>query len=58
VVAHLRRRLFFITHHPQARHALQAVLAMRLGTGGFAGAAANTDAGISNYKTVHRVILG
>ncbi len=37
VVAHLRRRLFFITHDQQARHTLQAILAVRLGTGGFAG---------------------
>ncbi len=49
---------FFITHHLQPRHSLQAVLAMRLRAGGFAGAAADTDSGVSNYKTVHRVILG
>ena len=58
VVAHLRCRFFFITHHLQPRHSLQAVLAMRLRAGGFAGAAADTDSGVSNYKTVHRVILG
>jgi hypothetical protein len=58
VVAHLRRRFFFITHHLQPRHGLQAVLAMRFRAGGFAGAAADTDSGVSNYKTVHRVILG
>lgn len=58
VVAHLRCRFFFITHHLQPRHSLQAVLAMRLRASGFAGAAADTDSGVSNYKTVHRVILG
>ena len=58
VVAHLRCRFFFITHHLQPRHRLQAMLAMRLRAGGFAGAAADTDSGVSNYKTVHRVILG
>ncbi len=50
--------ILFITHHLQPRHSLQAVLAMRLRAGGFAGAAADTDSGVSNYKTVHRVILG
>jgi hypothetical protein len=57
VVAELRGRLFFITHDVQARHGLQPMQAMRFRTRRLTGSTANTDRRVSNYKTVHRVIL-
>jgi len=57
VMAELRGRLFFITHDVQARHGLQPMQAMRFRTRRLTGSTANADRRVSNYKTVHRVIL-
>jgi hypothetical protein len=57
VVAELRGRLFFITHDVQARHGLQPMQEMRFRARRLTGSTANTDRRVSNYKTVHRVIL-